>query len=311
MTTVFDDIYNNAFGVVDVRSPAEYAQGHIPGAVNIPILDNEERALVGTAFVKEGSEQGFNVGLEMVSPKLPSFVAEARKLAKPLIVYCWRGGMRSESMSWLFRTAGLSAQVIPRGYRGYRAHALDVISQPWLLRVVAGPTGSDKTGYLHSLAKGGEQVLDLEAIVCHKGSAFGMLGELPQPTTEHAFNLIHLALSRFDINRSVWVEDESRLIGRVYLPEVLFEAMQKAELCVLDVSVETRIANLVRVYGGYPKQDLTDAFERLRKKLGGARYNQAIEAISEGELHTAVGVALEYYDKTYAYCMTKRTQDKT
>jgi len=310
MTTVFDELFNNTSGVVDVRSPAEYAQGHIPGAVNIPIFDDAERAVVGTAYVQQGREQAIDLGLGIVGPKLVGLVEQARAIGKPLIVYCWRGGMRSAAMCWLLQTSGMHVLVVPRGYKGYRAHAMGVLSQQWLLRVVVGPTGSGKTEYLHALAQQGEQVLDLEAIACHKGSAFGMLGELPQPTTEHAFNLIHRDIAQFDISKPVWVEDESRLIGRVYLPEVLFEAMQKAELHVLDVSLETRIANLVRIYGGYPKQDLTDAFERLRKKLGGARCNQAIDAISEGDLDTAVGVALEYYDKTYAYCMTKRTREK-
>lgn len=306
MTTVFDDIASDEVAVVDVRSPKEFATGHVPGAVNIALFSDDERAVVGTAYAKKGKEIAIDLGLEIVGPKLASFVSAARAFGKPLIVYCWRGGMRSASMSWLFQTAGMDVRTIPRGYKGYRAWGLGIISQPWQLRVVCGRTGSGKTHFLHDLAARGEQVLDLEGLAHHKGSSFGAIGLPPQPTTEHFMNLVAQQLSRFSPEKIVWVEDESRNVGSVSVPESLFDAMQRAPIELLNVPREQRVKNLVVDYGDATHEDLVAAFERLRRKLGGDRCNAAIEAVTAGDLATAAELALDYYDQTYDYCLTKR-----
>lgn len=306
MTTVFDDLTSPNVAIVDVRSPKEYAIGHIPGAVNIPLFSDDERAVVGTAYAKRGNEIAIDLGLEIVGPKIASFVSAARALGKPLIVYCWRGGMRSASMSWLFQTAGMDVRTIPRGYKGYRAWGMRIISQPWQLRVVCGRTGSGKTHFLHELAARGEQVLDLEGLAHHKGSSFGAIGLPPQPTTEHFMNLVARQLSAFSPDSTVWVEDESRNVGSVSVPEAFFNSMQRAPMEMLDVPREQRVQNLVVDYGSASIEDLTAAFERLRRKLGGERCNAAIEAVKAGDLATAAELALDYYDQTYDYCLTKR-----
>ena len=306
MTTVFDDLRSDQCAIVDVRSPAEFTTGHIPGAVNIPLFSNEERAIVGTAYAKSGNQRAVEIGLEIVGPKLSSYVKQARALGKPLIIYCWRGGMRSASMCWLFQTAGMDVRTIPRGYKGYRAWGLNLIAKPWKLRVVCGRTGSGKTHYLHDLAARGEQVLDLEGLAHHKGSSFGAIGLPPQPTTEHFMNLVAEQLQKFTLDKTVWVEDESRNVGSVSVPEVLFNAMQRAPIEMLDVPRTLRVQNLVADYGQASHADLIAAFERLRRKLGGERCNQAIEAISAGDLAAAAELALDYYDQTYDYCLTKR-----
>lgn len=307
MTTVLDDLFSDAYAVIDVRSPAEYAAGHIPGANNIPVFSNEERAVVGTAYVQNGREQAIDIGLKIVGPKLADFVSQARALGKPLIVYCWRGGMRSSSMGWLFTTAGLNVRVVPRGYKAFRAWGMELISRPWKLHVVGGRTGSGKTHHLHQLAARGEQILDLEGLANHKGSSFGALGEQPQPTTEHFMNLMAYALHRFSPEQTLWVEDESRNIGTVVIPDEFYDAMQRAPIDVLDVPREQRVANLVVDYGRASREGLVEAFERIRRKLGGERCTQAIEAVKAGDLATAAEIALEYYDRTYDYCLKQRT----
>lgn len=301
MTSALEHIYSQEYAVVDVRTPAEYQQGHIVGSVNIPLFTNEERADVGTRYVQQSREEAIRRGLELVGPRLAGYVEQARALGKPLVVYCWRGGMRSSSMSWLFSTSGLASQTIPRGYKGFRTAAAKHLAQPWKWRVVSGPTGSGKTTFLCGLAAGGEQVIDLEGLANHKGSSFGGIQQPAQPTTEHMMNRIHHAMRGFDLSHTVWLEDESRSIGRVHLPDVLYEAMKIAPRHVLETPLEVRVSNLVAEYGQLPPQELVAAFERIREKLGGERTNRAIEALTLGDVATAAEIALDYYDRTYAY----------
>lgn len=303
-----DLIRDPGHSVIDVRSPAEYAKGHIPGAVNVPLFNDEERARVGTAYVQQGRAPAVELGLQIVGPKLAGIVVEAREIAqgRPIIVYCWRGGMRSGSVAWLLNTAGLQVMTIPRGYKGYRARVHALLEAPWELRVLAGRTGSGKTHRLRELAQAGEQVLDLEAICRHKGSSFGALGEEPQPSTEHAMNLMADVLWDFDRSRTVWVEDESRTVGKVVIPEALFTRMQHAPVEVMDVPRDVRVRNLVADYGAYAADDLVAAFERIRERLGGERCTAAITAVRQGDLATAADIALAYYDRTYDFALSRR-----
>jgi tRNA 2-selenouridine synthase len=294
--------------LVDVRSPAEYAHAHIPGAVSIPLFTDEERARVGTAYVQQGKDAAVRLGLELVGPRLTWYVDTARAAAgeRPLLVYCWRGGMRSASLAWLFETAGFDVTTVVGGYRAYRRLVHASFVAPWQLVIVGGRTGSAKTAVLHALAARGEQVLDLEAITNHKGSAFGALMEDPQPSSEQASNDMHAVLRTFDPARVVFVEDESRSVGRVFLPEEFFAAMQRAPIIVLDVPFEQRVDHLVSVYGEAPAEGLIESFTRIRTKLGGERWAAAVGHVQRGELADATRIGLEYYDKTYEYCLTKR-----
>jgi tRNA 2-selenouridine synthase len=306
MTSVFDEIYDPAYAVVDVRTPAEYEQGHIVGAVNIPLFTNDERAEVGTLYTQVGVQQAIDRGLELVGPRLRHYVEQARALNKPLIIYCWRGGMRSGSMSWLLSTAGMKVRTLPRGYKGFRTHAHEVVGRAWKYRLVIGKTGAGKTTFLHQQATAGEQIVDLEGIANHRGSAFGRLGQKPQPTTEHALNMIHHVMHAFDIGRPVWIEDESRTVGKVHVPEVMFEAMQRSEVFELDVDIETRLQNLVHDYGVFTHDELCAALEVIKHKLGGERYQLAVASVREDRLADAVRLILDYYDRTYAYCQQQR-----
>ncbi|RPI68717.1 MAG: tRNA 2-selenouridine(34) synthase MnmH, partial [Ignavibacteriae bacterium] len=171
--------------LIDVRSPGEYDHGHIPGAVNIPLFTDHERAVVGTSYKQDSPEAAMDVALKIVGPKLYGYVEQVRLSTddKRLTLYCWRGGMRSSSMAWLFRTVGYDVDVLPGGYKAYRRRVHEVLEYPWNFAVIGGRTGSGKTKVLKILHDAGEQVLDLEAIAHHKGSAFGALNQPPQPTT--------------------------------------------------------------------------------------------------------------------------------
>lgn len=288
--------------IVDVRTPAEFKLGHIAGAVNIPLFSDEERVIIGTLYKKQGKDIAVEKGLEFVGPKMASFVKEAKKLSKgkTIFIYCWRGGMRSGSMAWLFRTAGLPVRRLTGGYKAYRSSFLEeVLTQPWQIRVLGGPTGCGKTDILHQLAAKGEQVLDLEGLANHKGSAFGALGEEDQPTTEQFINLLHHEFLKFDTNRVVWCEGESMSIGRVYIPKELFEMMQAAPFIYLNLPVETRLKRLVKDYGQFSMEELAESFLKIERRLGGQHLKAAICYLEEGNLTEAARIGLHYYDKGY------------
>ncbi|MFT7588718.1 MAG: tRNA 2-selenouridine synthase, partial [Limisphaerales bacterium] len=172
--------------LVDVRSPSEFEAGHIPGAVNIALFTDEERARVGTLYKKQSREAAIDAGFEIAGPKMKYFADCARKAAddEGLRVYCWRGGMRSGHMSWLFETAGVQTSILEGGYKAYRNTAIEDFTSLPALVVLQGSTGSGKTDILLKMAALGEQVIDLEGLANHRGSAFGALGMDPQPSTE-------------------------------------------------------------------------------------------------------------------------------
>ncbi len=290
--------------VLDVRSPGEYAHGHIPGAISFPLFSDEERAVVGTAYKQQGRDIAFELGLRFVGPKMEDFVKSARKIARDgrLGVHCWRGGQRSGAMAWLLRQAGLDVQTLDGGYKAYRQCVLDGFGKGDLqIVIVGGSTGSGKTKILHALKNAGEQIIDLEGIAHHKGSAFGFIGELPQPTVEQFENNLYEAIRNTSPARKVWLENESRSIGRVYIPDTFWAKMKKAPLMNVRVPLEARVNNLLEDYVLTDKADLEIAFRRIEKKLGGLKLKQAIEFLEQGEYEPAARIALEYYDKTYQY----------
>ena len=175
--------------IVDVRSPKEYQLAHIPGAINIPLFNDAERAMVGTTYKHEGREKAITQGLELVGPKMAEFVAEGKRILQEhqavyITMHCWRGGMRSKSMATLFNFAGIPTLTITGGYKVYRNAVQQSFANPLHLIVLGGKTGSAKTAILQALQQQGEQIIDLEKLANHKGSAFGQLGEDPQPSSE-------------------------------------------------------------------------------------------------------------------------------
>ncbi|HRH69144.1 MAG TPA: tRNA 2-selenouridine(34) synthase MnmH [Flavobacteriales bacterium] len=294
-----------------MRSPGEFHRGRIPGVHGLPLFSDKERAIVGTLYKQTGRDAAVLEGLRIVGPKLASIVEQARAIAPQgrIRVYCWRGGERSGSVGWLLDRAGFREVLTLRGgYKAFRNHVLQALQEPYDLRVVGGYTGTGKTETLKHLRDLGEQVIDLEAIACHKGSSFGAIGEQPQPTTEQFENLLWDQLMALDPTRPFWVEDESLMIGRIKIPDVFFAGMRKTMLYFADMPFEERAARLVEDYGKYPPELLAEATKRIEKRLGPQHCKAALEALDAGDLLTVAKITLRYYDKTYSYGTSQRDQ---
>ena len=302
--------------IVDVRTPAEYEKGHIVGAFNMPLFSNEERASVGTIYKKQGKEQAVEKGLDFVGLKLSSFIKEIKREIKrkggdrstPLFLYCWRGGMRSNSLAWLLSTAGFNVEVIKGGYKMYRRYFLSKLKvNNWDLTILGGPTGCGKTDVLKSLSENGEQVIDLEGIARHRGSAFGAYGfDRPQPTSEQFANDVFYELSKLDSSRTIWCEGESMSIGRVFMPQELYDLIQQSKFVYFTIPREERISHIVRDYGECPQELLIQSFTNITKRLGFDNAKRAINMVETGDICSAVDIALVYYDKGYGHSIDGR-----
>lgn len=298
------DLYeqNQERVLFDARTPAEYTKGHLPEAINLPLFSDEERVVVGTLYKQENPEIAFIKGLDFAGARLSSYVKNALRYApnRKVAIYCWRGGKRSGSLAWLLDIAGFDVQILDGGYKAYRQFVRAQFSAQQLpLLVLGGKTGSGKTAILHHLRGMNEQVLDLEGLAHHKGSAFGALGESPQPSIEQFENELYQAIRTLDLNRRIWVESESRLIGKVYLPDGFWQQHEAAPIICLNVSDDYRVQRLVDDYAQYPKTDLIAVFEGIKKRLGGQRLQSAVQALEQNDYASAARTALEYYDKAY------------
>jgi tRNA 2-selenouridine synthase len=294
--------------LVDVRSPGEYARGHIPGAVSMPLFSDAERHVVGLTYAHVGKDAAVKVGLELVGPKLRSFVEDAESFApgREVLVYCWRGGMRSGSLSWLLATAGFTVRTLQGGYKAWRRYARSLFEEQRRYVVVGGATGSGKTKLLQSLEEAGEAVLDLERDACHRGSAFGRIGQSEQPTQEHFENRVAYRLHHLRTAKYIWMEDESRGIGKVEIPEPLWKQLLAAPVFHMRVPTEHRVANLVEDYGNAPSAELNDALSRIARRLRPEYAREAFAALSEGRTDRVAELCLEYYDKYYARSIDQR-----
>ncbi|MGZ2369026.1 tRNA 2-selenouridine(34) synthase MnmH [Ancylomarina sp. YFZ004] len=298
--------------MIDVRTPAEFEQGHIPGAINIPIFTNDERAQVGTKYKRASKDAAVLLGLELVGPKLSVFVRRAKKVAVDgeVLIHCWRGGMRSGSMAWLFETAGLKPSLLDGGYKAYRHHIREAFTRPTNLVVIGGYTGSGKTEILHKLTDLEEQVLDLEGVANHKGSAFGALGQADQPTTEQYENDLGKIWQEFDHSKTIWTEDESHSVGSVRINDPLFEQMRKAPLLAIIVPKSERIKRLVKEYACFDIDLLKQMCKKIEKRLGGLKVKKAFDSLEQGDYSTVADITLDYYDKAYGHGLDTRTTQK-
>ncbi|MBN1413734.1 MAG: tRNA 2-selenouridine(34) synthase MnmH [Bacteroidales bacterium] len=303
---------NSGNPIVDVRSPAEYAKGHIPGAVNMPLFTNEERAMIGTLYTKSGKEDALSRGLEIIGPKLKDFARQGLSLAEnhEILVYCWRGGMRSSSMAWLFETIGCKASVLTGGYQSYRHFIHKYLSSSFNFIVIGGMTGSGKTEILVELDRMGYQVINLEKLASHKGSVFGAIGESGQPSTEQFENLLFENIARFDKKKLIFIEDESIAIGSVFLPKPFYERMLQCPLLNLVVPFEDRINRLVNLYAGANTEILNRALKKIEKRIGMENTRKAIDYIREHNFREAVFIVLRYYDKVYYKTMQRHHKEK-
>lgn len=289
--------------VVDVRSPGEFARGHIPNSYNIPLFTDEERATIGTTFKKKGRNKAIIEGLDIVGPQMSQKVKEALKIAKhrKLLLYCWRGGMRSSSLAWLFNQVGIETKTLKGGYKTYRRNAHEVFATDFRFIVLGGMTGSGKTAILSEVKQMGQQVIDLEGLANHKGSAFGGIGQNPQPTTEHFENMLFEELNKLDPQKEIWVEDESHSIGSVFLPKVMYDKMQQSLTIAVERPFAIRADRLEREYAELSPDQLAASVNRISKRLGGDNTKLCIEGITKGEFRKAIEICLGYYDKTYRF----------
>lgn len=291
---------------VDVRTPSEYAEAHVPGAVNLPLFSDDERALVGTTYVQKSREEAIKLGLDLVGPGLGTLVREAERLlgspseAPSLVLYCARGGMRSRSVAWLLSLYGWRVRTLDGGFKAYKHRLGEYLSRGIPFVVLAGPTGAGKTDLLHLLREMGHQTLDLEGLARHRGSAFGYLPGAVQPSGEMLRCLLISELEKFDLSRPVFTESESLKIGRVSLPEELFRTLGESDVIVVDTPREVRTRRIVSLYGTLDRDFLSQSFAKISKRIGGLNLSLAEDALQKGDLTAATEIALDYYDKAYA-----------
>ncbi len=298
--------------IIDVRTPAEFMQGHIVNAKNLALFTNEARVIIGTIYKKEGKQQAVLKGLELVGPKIHEYVREAIGLNKSgiFLVHCWRGGMRSASMAWFLEIYGFKCYTLKGGYKSYRTFVLESFSNKKNIVILGGKTGTGKTIVLQELFKQDEQIIDLEKIANHKGSSFGSLGEAEQLSQEQFENTLSYSLSKIDSERKCWIENESRRIGKNMIPIGLWEQMRSACVFSIELPMTERINYLVSEYGKFTTEELIASTVRIGKRLGGQHVKRAIEALIAGDHKTAFEICLVYYDKTYAYGEKIRDQEK-
>ena len=293
--------------VLDVRSPGEFEKGHFPGALSFPLFSNYERAEIGTMYKQVGQQEAMERGFEVVGPKIKDMVVQAKAAAVDgkLLVHCWRGGMRSESVANLLNLTGLQVRSLQGGYKAFRNWVLSKLDETYDLRVIGGMTGSNKTGILKALKDAGEATVDLESIAQHKGSSFGALGVEGKTTQAQFENELAVAL-HFEADQMIWVEDESRKIGSITLPRGLWEQMISAPFYFINAPRRERITHLVQDYGSYPQELLLAAILRIKNRLGGLRTSHALQFLAEKDAESLVDLLLEYYDKAYLRSMEKR-----
>jgi len=296
--------------VIDVRSPSEFATGHIPGATNIPLFNDSERAAVGTKYKHEGRIPAIIEGLKLTGASMSGKLEFALKESgdSRLLVHCWRGGMRSEAMAWLFSLGGIEVYVLEGGYKSYRHLLLESLAEKRKMIVLGGMTGSGKTHIIRFLEEKGEQVIDLEGLAHHKGSAFGSLGQPPQPTTEQFANNLFFEWRKLTSGLQFWVEDESRNIGTVFIPDSFYLNMQNTPVVALIMDLKTRLPRLMKEYSVYPAEALIASIMKISKRLGGDKTNDAIESVEKGDIAKAIEISLYYYDKAYMYGLTRKNE---
>ena len=298
--------------LIDVRTPAEFAQGRVPGAFNIPLFSNEERVQVGTTYKQIGREEAILLGFDLTGAKWSGFIKQALEISpqKKVALHCWRGGMRSGAMAWAFNLYGFDVYLIDGGYKNFRRWALQQFENQYELLILGGMTGSGKTKTLHQLQNLGEQMIDLENLAQHQGSSFGSMNKLVQPTQEQFENELAVELSKIDPQKRLWLEDESLTIGKRVIPQPLWQQMREADVLNMVVPIEKRTRFSAEEYGKLDPDFLVECTQRIHKRLGPEQTRDAVAAIREGRIEDFVRLVLVYYDKTYRGGLSKREPKK-
>ncbi|OSZ77976.1 tRNA 2-selenouridine(34) synthase MnmH [Chitinophagaceae bacterium IBVUCB1] len=296
--------------VIDVRSPSEYNHAHIPDAYSLPLFNDEERKIVGTAYKQQSREAAIKIGLDYYGTKMRAMVEQAEawlqgREDKTVLVHCWRGGMRSAGVAWLLDLYGFKVYTLAGGYKAFRNKMLEQFSQPYTFNIIGGYTGSGKTEVLHKM---NGSIIDLEAIAGHRGSAFGAMDGVPQPSQEMFENKLALQLMAHAGN-TIWLEDESQRVGHVNIPHALWKQMRQSMVCFLDVPFEERLQYIVAGYSKKDKEQLVNATMRIQKRLGPLETKTAINHLLEDNYTDSFAILLKYYDKQYKKGLQERSPD--
>jgi len=300
--------------VIDVRSPAEFALDHVPGALNCPVLDDAERARVGTIYAQVSPFDARKLGAALVSKNIARHIEERFRDRdrnwRPL-VYCWRGGQRSAAMAHVLRQIGWDAATLAGGYRAYRREVvakLDVLPSRFRFVVVCGATGSGKSRLLAALAGTGAQVLDLERLASHRGSLLGELPGEPQPSQKMFDSLLWDALARFDAGKPVFVEAESKKIGQLQAPAKLLERMREGRCLRLEVPVAERVRFLIEEYQHFLAEPsvIRQKLRGLTSRHGRAVVDRWIASIDAGAWRELVAdLLVTHYDPSYLHATAR------
>ena len=308
------DFRNLTSPIIDVRSPSEYLQGHWPGAINIPLFSDRQREAIGKSYKKESRLKAIFKGVQVTLPntkKLLEIILQTttKKEAgnKSLRIYCWRGGMRSSAFAWLARTIGIKTYLLKGGYKNYRKWVLNKFETDLPIRLIGGKTGTRKTDLLNYINHEKIYVIDLEGIANHRGSSFGSLGMERQPSSQQFENILAESLDKFHESNAIeiWLEAESSNLGKCRIPNNLYTQMKKAPILEIIKTKKERVKNLVRVYSQSSQNELKEAVNRISKRLGPQRTEEAIASIEKKEWSKACKAMLDYYDRCYEYELKK------
>jgi len=297
--------------VIDVRSPGEYNHAHIPSALSLPLFSDEERKVVGTTYKQQSRENAIKIGLEYYGTKMRTMVEQVEewlrdKQDKTVLVHCWRGGMRSAGVAWLLDLYGFKVYTLIGGYKVFRTKVLEEFKKPYSFNIIGGYTGSGKTEVLHKMSG---SMIDLEAIAGHRGSAFGAIAGVVQPSQEMFENRLALQLMQH-AGQNIWLEDESQRVGHVNIPHELWKQMRASQVYFLEIPFEERLQYIVAGYGKKDKEKLINAIIRIQKRLGPLETKTAINHLLEDNISDCFAILLKYYDKQYKKGLLERKPEQ-
>jgi tRNA 2-selenouridine synthase len=329
--------------VFDVRSPGEYNHAHIPNAITLPLFTDEERKEVGTAYKQKSRQQAIKIGLDYFGPKMRKLVEEVEKkignlqleiskneklnnneqplpIANYILLYCWRGGMRSAAVAWLLDMYGFKVYTLIGGYKSYRTWVLEQFNLPYQFNIIAGFTGSGKTLLLNELKKQNKPTINLEELANHKGSAFGYMGNQPSQEMFENFLAERLFVESCSLvekqpyntdndqppTTNIYIEDESQRIGNIKIPNAIWANMRQSKVLFLDIEFKERLKHIINEYGKLDKQIIVDNIERIKKRLGSLEAKNATNHALEGNIEACFRILLTYYDKWYLKGLNNR-----